>query len=113
MEGRGKRSVLVLCLACLALASFCTSRGVGAQEDRPYLPREDCITNGEALLGDVSFLLENQDAVACASGAGVRCCRALNEYFGPNSTFWGCPCYADLFEEVRLFEKHSGCDCAS
>ncbi|QDZ20678.1 acyltransferase domain-containing protein [Chloropicon primus] len=69
------------------------------QEEVPYLTREECRVNGEKLLGDVSFLLENADAVSCASGAGERCCRALNEYFGPNSTFWGCPCYADLFQE--------------
>jgi hypothetical protein len=100
MEARSTRGVLVLYLACIALATFYTSRGVDAQEDRPYLPREDCITNGEALLGDVGFLLENQDAVSCASGAGVACCRALDSYFGPNSTFWGCPCYEDLFEEA-------------
>ena len=86
------------CLAvALALASTTTARA--ADSDRPYLSREECQTNGEALLGDVTFLLENADAVTCASGAGERCCRALNTYFGPNSTFWGCPCYADLFQE--------------
>ena len=82
---------LLACLAALATTA--------SAQDPPYLSREECIVNGEALLGDVSFLLENQDAVSCASGAGERCCRALDSYFGPDSTFWGCPCYADLFQE--------------
>ncbi len=110
----GEKGMLGLLAWCTLVASvlllFYAPTEVCAQEanaaaslsDRPYLSREECIVNGEALLGDVGFLLENQDAVSCASSAGPRCCKALNEYFGANSTFWGCPCYTDLFQEALL-----------
>ena len=97
-----RRALALACaLACAVLLHPCAAQGGGdAGDEKPYFSREECITNGEELLGDISFLLEDQDAVSCAVGPGEACCRALGKYFGKDSNFYGCPCYQDLFAEA-------------
>jgi len=95
MCGPGKVAAGLILLAAV-LGTWDGARA----ETKPYYSREECIENGEKLLGDIGVLLEDQDAVSCASGAGEACCRALTGYFGEDSNFWGCPCYQDLFSEA-------------
>lgn len=80
-------------------------------DDSGFRSYEECERESRSLLNNFGRLLSDEDIMSCASGAGSRCCRGLNRYLGEGSTFYGCPCYGDLYNQaisrVPAFAKSS------